>query len=168
MKKYALVGITLLALGGLGYFILGWSTYENKEYGFRFEYPSRLHVLTNGSQNDGLIQISDKSDFEKNEDAFLMKVYVEANSSTNNLRSTTGEKRLEIAALKTRLNVPVTADFSGDPPYGIYSVSIPLEAQHKLVRITITIPQSDLPEYGGENRDLKLAKEILTTFNFTR
>ena len=69
--------------------------------------------------------------------------------------------------LMERLGTQVHVDFTGDPPWGYYIVYIKYPNENRGLSFWGRIPNADTEQYGGKGEDLKLLKDILSTFKFT-
>jgi hypothetical protein len=145
-----------------------WKTYTNAQYGFEFKYPKELYLVVNSHGDGGLITISDKKNWEtEGERAILV---ISLNAATFPVEeSNTGisEKNFPITELEKKLNLAIKSNFQGDPPWGWFNISIPLKDESKFLNFNIRISSLDDVGYGGNNKYIKLAGDILSTFEFT-
>jgi len=132
------------------------------------KYPKELYLGVNSHGDGGLITISDKKDWETEAQNAILVISLNAatfpveESSTN-----TSEKNFPITELEKKLNLDIKSNFQGDPPWGWFNISIPLKNKSKFLNFNIRISNLDDVGYGGNNKYIKLASDILSTFKFT-
>ncbi|HEV7423773.1 MAG TPA: PsbP-related protein [Candidatus Paceibacterota bacterium] len=149
--------------------ISNWKTYTNDTYGFELKYPKELYLGSNPHGDGGLITISDKKDWETEAQNALLVISLNASTFPVKESSTdTSEKNFPISELKKKLNLDIKSNFQGDPPWGWFNVSIPLKTNSKFLSFNIRISNLDDVSYGGHNKYIRLASDILSTFKFIK
>ena len=70
------------------------------------------------------------------------------------------EQNLQLATVSSHLEVPVFAEFLGNPPYEVYEISLPLKKNYLNMNVQFN---SD-----NESRDTAIFSKILSTLKLNR
>jgi len=143
-----------------------WKTYRNEQYSFEFQYPKELRfdeLLQKGPSD--IVSLIDSTPGGFN-------LIVNAEKDFNKIIAGTHEsaalsEEVGSVGLMERLGTQVHVDFTGDPPWGYYIVYIKYPNENRGLSFWGRIPNADTEQYGGKGEDLKLLKDILSTFKFT-
>jgi len=152
-----------------------WETYKNTQLGYQIKYPSNYFIKVESLNNIPSVNISNNSDFEKNE--FALVITIKSLDNNSNFHASSDPRIFEVLnrigyqELSNKWGNYISGNFLGDPPWGYYQMVFPSMSINKpSILITIRIHGSDemtKTEGGTENKISMNAQQILSTFKFT-
>jgi hypothetical protein len=149
--------------------ITNWKTYADTQHDFSISYPADWFV--DKDQSLLLSLASKETKTYESGNLYVNVRYVpdwgnENIMSTANISRNIGEE-FNIESLKTKLNTDIRADYSGDSPWGTTVLYIKKPGMNTGFAISGSIDNSDIPSYGGTNKNKTLFKKIVDSFKFT-
>lgn len=139
-----------------------WKSYTDPHYHFTFKYPPELKL----SKGQNLFELNNKtSDEFNNQFAISIGGYIIERTGMEKIINVPTdpqvEKELYLENFNKNNNIDCKAVFMGNPPYGGYSVYIPIKNQKdKYLEVSALIHHARKAEY------LNIFNQILSTFLF--